>query len=126
MIGFSGTYHISIDEKGRINVPAKIKTTLEQKYDADLVMYVKDKYIAIFPEKEWLVNVEKYNHLNAFEDEGRETLRKLYAQAEECKIRSGKILIPAALRERVYLSREAVLVGVNTSFEIWPKDSWEE
>lgn len=37
MNGFLGTYTINIDEKGRINVPAKFKGIMERSYDQNLV-----------------------------------------------------------------------------------------
>ena len=43
MIGFLGTYQVSLDEKGRINIPARFKAILDRQYDShDLVAVIMD------------------------------------------------------------------------------------
>jgi len=124
MPGFLGTYNISMDDKGRATVPSKFRAVLEKKYGPELVVCLKGDYLLIFPEKEWAVNEENLSKLNAFEEEDREKLRNYYSQAADCEIKSGKILIPANLREAAGLNKEAVLVGMSRTFEIWASDRW--
>ena len=124
MNGFLGTYNISLDDKGRLNVPAKFRATLEKEYGPHLVVCVMDGFLIVFPQNEWGTNEEKLSHLNAFDKGDRNRLREFYAGATECEIKSGKILLPANQREAAGLKKDAVLVGMSKTFEIWAPDRW--
>ena len=124
MNGFLGTYNISLDDKGRLNVPAKFRATLEKEYGPHLVVCVMDGFLIVFPQNEWATNEEKLSHLNAFDKGDRNRLREFYAGATECEIKSGKILLPANQREAAGLKKDAVLVGMSKTFEIWAPDRW--
>ncbi|UCD11859.1 MAG: division/cell wall cluster transcriptional repressor MraZ [Nitrospinaceae bacterium] len=126
MPGFLGTYSITVDEKGRVTVPSKLRGVLEKNYGPELVICQKGDYLLIFPEKEWAVNEENLSKLNAFDEDDRKKLRAYYSQAADCEIKSGKILIPANLREAAGLNKEAILVGMSRTFEIWDADRWAD
>lgn len=124
--GFLGTYHITLDEKGRINIPAKFKTVAEQEKNPNMVICVMSQFLIVFPQNEWAINEDKLNHLSAFDMEDRNRLREFYSRAAECELKSGKILIPSNQREIAGLVKDVVLVGMSKTFEIWDKDRWEK
>ncbi|MBT6346791.1 MAG: cell division/cell wall cluster transcriptional repressor MraZ, partial [Nitrospina sp.] len=66
MNSFLGTYNISLDDKGRLNVPAKFRGALEQS-GPQLVVCVMDNYLVVFPQNEWAENETKLSELNAFD-----------------------------------------------------------
>ena len=125
MSSFLGTYNISLDEKGRFNVPAKFRGTLEQS-GPQLVVCAMEPFLVVFPQKEWAENEEKLSSLNAFEIKDRTRLREFYSRATDCEVKSGKILLPLNLREIAGLKKEAVLVGMSKTFEIWSPKRWEK
>ena len=55
MSSFLGTYNISLDEKGRFNVPTKFRATLEQS-GPQLVLCAMQPFLVVFPQKEWAEN----------------------------------------------------------------------
>ena len=59
MSSFLGTYNISLDDKGRFNVPAKFRGTLEQS-GPQLVVCAMTPFLVVFPHKEWAENENKY------------------------------------------------------------------
>ncbi len=122
MPGFLGSYSISIDDKGRITIPSKFRAVLEKKYGLDLVVSLKGDYLLIFPEKEWEVNEENQRNYNAFDEENRNKMRRYYEMSSDCEVKSGKILIPANLREAAGLKKDVILIGMSRTFEIWDKD----
>ncbi len=122
MPGFLGSYNISIDDKGRITIPSKFRAVLEKKYGLDLVVSLKGDYLLIFPEKEWEVNEENQRNINAFDEENRKSMRRYYEMSSDCEVKSGKILIPANLREAAGLKKDVILIGMSRTFEIWDKD----
>ena len=121
MNGFLGTYIVSLDDKGRLNVPAKFKALLEQD-SPQLVTCVMDGFLIVFPQREWAANEEKLSHLNAFDKNDRNRLREFYARATECEIKSGKVLISAGQREAAGLKKEVTIVGMSKTFELWAPD----
>ena len=123
MSSFLGTYNISLDEKGRFNVPAKFRGTLEQS-GPQLVVCAMEPFLVVFPQKEWAENEEKLSTLNAFNKEDRTRLREFYSRATDCEMKSGKILLPLNLRDIAGLKKEAVLVGMSKTFEIWSPERW--
>ena len=123
MSSFLGTYNISLDEKGRFNVPAKFRGTLEQS-SPQLVVCAMEPFLVVFPQKEWAENEEKLSTLNAFNKEDRTRLREFYSRATDCEMKSGKILLPLNLRDIAGLKKEAVLVGMSKTFEIWSPERW--
>ena len=125
MSSFLGTYNISLDKKGRFNVPAKFRATLEQS-GPQLVLCAMQPFLVVFPQKEWAENEEKLSSLNAFEIKDRTRLREFYSRATDCEMKSGKILLPLNLREIAGLKKEAVLVGMSKTFEIWSPERWEK
>ena len=123
MSSFLGTYNISLDEKGRFNVPAKFRGTLEQS-GTQLVVCSMEPFLVVFTQKEWAENEEKLSTLNAFNKEDRTRLREFYSRATDCEMKSGKILLPLNLRDIAGLKKEAVLVGMSKTFEIWSPENW--
>ena len=123
MTSFLGTYNISIDEKGRFNVPAKFRGTLDHS-GPQLVVCAMEPFLVVFPQKEWAENEEKLSTLNAFNKEDRTRLREFYSRATDCEMKSGKILLPLNLRDIAGLKKEAVLVGMSKTFEIWSPERW--
>ena len=123
MSSFLGTYNISLDEKGRFNVPAKFRGTLDQS-GPQLVVCAMEPFLVVFPQKEWAENEEKLSTLNAFNIEDRTRLREFYSRATDCEMKSGKILLPLNLRDIAGLKKEAVLVGMSKTFEIWSPERW--
>ena len=123
MNSFLGTYNISLDEKGRFNIPAKFRGTIEQS-GPQLVVCAMEPFLVVFPQKEWAENEEKLSTLNAFNKEDRTRLREFYSRATDCEMKSGKILLPLNLRDIAGLKKEAVLVGMSKTFEIWSSERW--
>jgi len=126
MNGFLGTYYVNLDDKGRVNIPSKFKAVLEKGNNPNLVICTMDQYLVVFPQNEWTTNEEKLNDLSAFDKEDRNRLRDFYSRADECEMKSGKVLIPAFLRKTAELNREVVLVGMSRTFEIWSMSLWEK
>jgi len=125
-----GLHPITLDQKGRFNVPAKIKKVLEKNYgrEAELTVSVQENYLLVYPEVVSSQKAEEYDSYDGRDEKKRKSLRELFMHEEDCEIKSGKILFPAKLRKKVGLKNgdEAVVVGTNLSFEVWPKDQFEK
>ncbi|MBI5814490.1 MAG: division/cell wall cluster transcriptional repressor MraZ [Nitrospinae bacterium] len=122
---FIGEYEVSLDPKGRLNLPAKVRDTLLNVFAPPLIVTVSDRCLAGYPARQWL---EKYEKLEAepYTPERGDLLRAISANAEECPIKNGRILIPGRLREYAGLGKSAVVVGRIKKIEIWSTGNYGE
>ncbi len=123
---FSGRYNHSIDDKGRIKIPQKIKDSLTSAYDGtSLVITNLDKCLVAYPMEEWRKLEEKALKLPSMQKDVLEFLRYFFSGAEEVELdKLDRIHIPQSLKITGNLNKEAVLVGIINRFEIWDKGLW--
>lgn len=119
---FMGEYNHSIDAKGRIIVPAKLRDELGEEF---VVTQGLDGCLFVYPNNEWQSFVEKLKTLPG-NREARQLQRYFLAGAVTCEIdKQGRILIPTKLREHADLIKDVVFVGVLGKIEVWSKERWE-
>lgn len=120
---FMGEFNHSIDQKGRIIVPAKFREELGEEFVVTLGL---DGCLFLYPDSEWSEFVEQLKHLPG-NREARQLQRYFLAGAMTCEVdKQGRMLIPAKLREHAQLEKEVVFVGVLGKIEIWSKERWDE
>lgn len=115
----TGTYEHSIDAKGRLFIPAKLREELGVTFY--LAMGV-DECLAIYPQETWNRFTEKFASLPMSQSAA---MRPLFANASKCELDSqGRIVIPQKLRKYANLDKETVIIGVNDRAEIWSAETW--
>ena len=115
----TGTYEHSIDAKGRLFIPAKLREELGVTFY--LAMGV-DECLAIYPQETWNRFTEKFASLPMSQSAA---MRPLFANASKCELDSqGRIVIPQKLRKYAGLEKDVVIIGVNDRAEIWSADTW--
>ena len=115
----TGTYEHSIDAKGRLFIPAKLREELGVTFY--LAMGV-DECLAIYPQETWNRFTEKFASLPMSQSAA---MRPLFANASKCELDSqGRIVIPQKLRKYAGLEKDAVIIGVNDRVEIWSAETW--
>lgn len=121
---FSGEYNHSIDEKGRLIIPSKFRYELGEKF---VLTRGLDGCICVYPMGEWEAFETKLRSLPLTNSNARKVIRFLIGGAENCSLdKSGRVLVPAALREYANLSKDVVITGTLERIEIWDKAKWEE
>ena len=118
-----GEYEHSLDAKGRLIMPAKIREDIGEKF---IVTKGLDGCLFGFSQNEWNNFEEKLKTLPLTNKNARDFVRFFLSGAIECEIdKQGRFLIASNLREYSSLEKEAVIIGVGTRIEIWNKDKWK-
>ena len=120
----SGEYRHSIDLKGRVIIPSKIRDEMGSKI---VITRGLDGCLFGYNEKTWNAILEKLNTLPFTKRDARNFTRFMTSGAITLEFdRQGRINIPAYLNEYASLTKDVVIVGVINRIEIWSKDKWEE
>src|SRR5512136_180954 len=121
---FLGEFSHSIDDKGRLTLPAKFRPDLGQ---GVVVTRGVDKCLFIFTLEEFQRIADRLGQLPMTQVEGREFSRHFFSGASDVEVdKQGRILIPQNLREYADLDGEAVVAGVNTRIEVWDVQAWQQ
>jgi len=116
-----GQYEHTVDAKGRINFPAKLREDLGGSF---ILTQGLDNCIAVYSFEEWKLLEEKIK--NQPLAKARKIQRFFFAKAVTVEPdKQGRILIPNHLREYAGLDKDVIVVGVSERAEIWDKASWE-
>jgi MraZ protein len=125
---FRGMHNISLDAKGRLAIPARVRESLESTGSSALVVTVdsQDRCLLIYPALTWAGIEANVQALPSFDARTRIIKRMLLGYATDCEMDgSGRILMGAALREYAGLSKECVLMGQGNKLELWDKARWD-
>jgi MraZ protein len=123
---FRGRSKHTLDEKGRLAIPARFKETLEIKGEDCLVVTNHLNCLWAFAKDDWRVIEEKAANLSLMDSAVNTYRRYFISGAQECLLKQGRITIPPDLREIAGLTKDVVLVGELKLFEIWDKSRWED
>ncbi|MFQ5354563.1 MAG: division/cell wall cluster transcriptional repressor MraZ [Thermodesulfobacteriota bacterium] len=124
---FRGRFEHTIDLKGRLSIPSRLRETLNERYDSRLVITTYDGCLVAYPLLEWDKLESRIAELPEFKKDTRAFLRFFYSSATDCSIdRLGRILIPQALRDYAGFDKEVVLIGAFRQIEIWAKEAWDK
>ncbi|MBC9783244.1 division/cell wall cluster transcriptional repressor MraZ [Heliobacillus mobilis] len=119
-----GEYQHTIDPKGRLFMPAKLREALGEKFIATKGL---DGCLFVYPPEEWRRLEEKLKGLPFTRADARSFQRFLFSGASECEVdKQGRILLPSHLREHSALEKDVVIIGVGTRVEIWSAERWRE
>lgn len=119
-----GEYEHSVDSKGRLIMPSKLRDEIGYKF---IVTKGLDGCLFVFPQKEWEIFQEKLRALPVSDKNARNFTRFFFAGAIECEIdKQGRFLVSSNLREFAGLDKDVVIIGMNSRLEIWSKEKWQQ
>ena len=119
-----GDYSHSLDTKGRLIMPAKLRQDIGDKF---ILTKGLDGCLFAFSQTEWNNFEEKLKSLPLSDKNARNFVRFFLSGATECEIdKQGRFLIPTNLRTAANLEKDAIIIGVGTRIEIWNKETWEK
>ncbi|MCM3784435.1 division/cell wall cluster transcriptional repressor MraZ [Neobacillus mesonae] len=121
---FMGEFQHSIDDKGRIIIPAKFRDALSPSF---VVTRGLDQCLFVYPMNEWSILEQKLKALPLMKSDARAFTRFFFSGATECELdKQGRVNLPPNLRDYAKMDKECVVLGVSNRVEIWSKGIWEQ
>jgi MraZ protein len=122
----TGEYRNSLDEKGRIFIPSKLRGTI----NGNMLVVTKgvDACLWLFPMEEWKVIAQKLmDSVNVFHKDARRIQRHFIAPAQEVEIdKSGRVMISQTLREYANLQKDCYICGMGKRIELWDEGEYRK
>ena len=119
-----GEYEHSLDTKGRLIMPSKLRENIGEKF---VITKGLDQCLFVFSFAEWQIFETKLKQLPISNKDARMFSRFFFAGAIDTEIdKQGRFLIPVNLRNFAELQKDVIIVGMNSRVEIWSKERWHK
>ena len=128
MAYFSSEYDCKLDVKGRMVLPAKIKSNLPEASGNTIVITRGfETCLVIYPLVEWNKVFSKVSGLNEFNEEYRNFQRNFFRGNTEVELdNNGRFLIPKSLLKHAQIDKDAIMVGMGNRVEVWNPDIYDK
>ncbi|GAB1371035.1 division/cell wall cluster transcriptional repressor MraZ [Candidatus Kapaibacterium sp.] len=128
MAFFKGQETYSIDNKGRVNIPSKMRKSISpEANDTFTVTRGLEDCIVAYPLDEWKKYEDKFVTLNQYDPKNRYFLTKILQWAEDVALDGQqRITIPKKLIEFAGIENKVVIVGMVDHIEFWNPDKFEQ
>ena len=121
----SGTHLHTLDEKGRLTLPARFRDRFANKCVLAKGSRKPIPRIRIYPMETWEKMSTTLEGLNDFDPRIQEFKLRFYSGSAPCDIdRQGRLLINQEFRSYANLIKDIYLVGSGSYFEIYEKEAW--
>jgi len=127
MARFRGFFEYSIDDKGRLNIPAKFRKTLSPEADETFVIVRgPNGCLQAYPQDAWTRFEEELDRRPTTPDTVR-FRRYLYGSLSDAQLDAqGRIMVPQGQLDCAGISHKVVLVGQGNFIEIWSPEKYRE
>jgi MraZ protein len=121
---FLGEFSHTIDDKGRLTIPAKFRDELES---GVVITRGLDGCLWAYGRSEWETLAEKIAKLPTTNTAARNFSRFVFSSAfDSIPDRQGRILLPQNLRDYAGIQNETIIIGVKSKLEIWNPAKWSD
>ncbi len=125
LIGIWGQFNVTIDDKGRMSLPAKIRGKIQ----GDTLILTKgaEKCLWLYLPEEWdRVSEQLIGGSSVFTLNTQDVLRRFIAPAEEVSLdKAGRVKLSPSLMKSMDLNRDCYLLGMGERLEIWDETVYE-
>jgi MraZ protein len=121
---FLGEYAHTIDDKGRLTIPARFRDELE---GGVIITRGLDGCLWAYSRSEWEELANKIAKLPTTNPAARNFARFMFSSAfDSVPDRQGRILVPQNLRDYAGIQDDTVVIGVMSRLEIWNPSRWSQ
>ncbi|MDH2431632.1 cell division protein MraZ [Pokkaliibacter plantistimulans] len=127
MGSFRGLTSISLDDKGRMALPARYRELLTEACDGNLVLTIdtEDPCLLLYPLPVWEGIQARLEALPSYNPATRRIQRLLIGHATDVQMdKQGRVLLPMVLRAYARLDKQVALIGQGQRFELWDEAMW--
>jgi MraZ protein len=117
-----GNQIATIDEKGRLKIPSIYRTEIEEAHGSTefYLTSLKGDSVQIYPLSVWQETEDRLAKLPALNPTKKKFLDRTNYYGQLASIdKSGRILIPALLRESAKMTGEVVVLGQLNYLDVW-------
>jgi MraZ protein len=123
---FLGRYDHTIDDKGRMTIPARFRELLGGEAEAFISLGF-DQNLIVWPAPAFAALTAHLGSLSVADPSARLLRRIFLSNAFQVEFdKAGRILLPQPLRAAAHLENSAIVSGVGETFEIWAPTHWQE
>lgn len=124
---FAGSHQLTVDDKGRIAIPARHRVSLAEQCASQLVVTMGHlPCLEIYPLPEFERIAKDIDALDN-RDHAEVLKRAFVGRSVDIEIdKQGRIGLPPHLRKMAALEADVVLVGQINRFELWAEARWDE
>ena len=124
-MAFTGKYHHTIDSKGRLIFPSRLRDELEE--NQTVLMPSPDPCIEVWSGEKWRDYEATLIGQRKSDSAKRTVVRELFGAAHKDKLDSqGRISVTQELRDHAGITRDVVIVGAGDHAEIWSPERLAE
>ncbi len=121
---FLGEFEHTIDDKGRLTIPAKFR---EELADGIVVTRGFDKCLWAYTRSEWERLSQQIAKMPSAHRPSRNLARFLFSSAFDSTLdKQGRVLITQTLRNYAEIDADTIIIGVMNRIEIWAPQRWSE
>ena len=124
---FRGAHYVTMDEKGRLAMPARLRELLLSHCGGRLVVTVHLRHdcLVIYPLPEWERLERELQKPSGSDPNIIRIKRRIMGHAVDVELDgSGRFLLSAPLRDRAQLGKKLVLAGQGGALELWAEELW--
>ena len=124
MESLTGEFRITLDDKGRLSLPARLRSALTN--TTLFLTQGMDDCLWLYPSEEWQSMLKTImNTTNPFSSRSRNIRRRIIGPSQEVEIdKAGRIPVAQSLREFANLCKDCVVLGQFDYIEIWAEDRY--
>ncbi|MCB0354372.1 MAG: division/cell wall cluster transcriptional repressor MraZ [Bdellovibrionales bacterium] len=129
-LSFRGSFTHSIDEKGRVSLPAEFRKSLQERGEESVVItnYISEgaRCLEGFALSAWVSFESKLREKSRFSSKLQRLENFYLSRSAECQLdRSGRILIPPYLRQYASVEKDVTFTSSIHGFRVWDSRVWE-
>jgi MraZ protein len=125
---FKGEYEHSVDNKGRVAFPAKLRKILTpEAQERFTLLRGLEPCLYLYPQDEWTRVEDKLSRINSFSRQGRTVKRNFLRFAEDLVLdKQNRLSLPSHLMEWSGINDSAIFIGSGERIEIWSPEKLNE
>lgn len=120
---FLGEFTHKLDSKNRIMIPSEFRDDLSNNF---YITKGPEKSLVIYTEEEFIKQSERLDSLEVQNKKNRAIKRLFFSSTVKASLdKQGRVLLNKNLRDYSDIKEEAMIIGNNSTIELWDRANWE-